>query len=148
MKQQLCRTSQASKRGGASSRPHLPLKTRFVKPQLVNDTRHDTPVSPLRRVSELPHTIYCWFQSIPKWFLPDSCRCQLLGSMDFVLFLRQAAHLQPMVRKRPQDVCRFRSSSQPRLWPTRRDRAGRQNFAPFELICVATMQPHSRETTE
>jgi len=53
--------------------------------------------------------------------------------MDFVLFLRQATHLQQMVLERAEDVRGLWSSSRPRLWSARRDCAGSQNVVPFEL---------------
>jgi hypothetical protein len=53
--------------------------------------------------------------------------------MDLVLLLWQTAHLQPMVLERAEDVRGLWSSSRPRLWSARRDRAGSQNVAPFEL---------------
>jgi hypothetical protein len=85
------------------------------------------------RVSEVLHSIFGWFQSIPKRFLPASSWRQFLGRMDLVLLLWQTAYLQPMVLERAEDVRGLWSSSRPRLWSARRDCAGSQNVAPFEL---------------
>jgi len=45
--------------------------------------------------------------------------------MDPVLFMWQAAQFQSMELDRVEDVRRLQSSSRPRLWSTRGNRAGR-----------------------
>jgi hypothetical protein len=85
------------------------------------DMSHETPRSPLPRVPEVRHSVFAWFQSLPEWVVPDAVFSRILGRMDLVLFVLQAARPQSMELERVEDICGLESIVRPRLWVTRGD---------------------------
>jgi hypothetical protein len=69
------------------------------------DAAYACSYSPLRRVSEVFHSISDRFQSLSQPVLPDACCGRIFGGIHSVLFVRAAIRFQPV------EVDRFGSAS-------------------------------------
>ncbi len=69
------------------------------------------PHSPLRGMSEVPHSISNRRQSLSQRVLPRARFCGIVGRVHTVLLLRKATRFQPMEMERSEDLCGLETRS-------------------------------------
>lgn len=102
---------------------------------------HGISYSPLRGVSEVPDSLSARFQSVPEWIVPGANGAALLGCMDAVLFLRDAADFESLERPRHEGVCRIEPGASSRLRTARRNCVDKPEGA---LLTAAARPPNQR----
>lgn len=97
---------------------------------------HGISYSPLRRVSEVPHSISARFQPVPEWIVSGADGAALLGCMDAVLCVREPADFKPVEWQRHEGVCRIQPGASSRLRTARGNCVGKPESALLKAVRI------------